>query len=146
MSEIILYDYWRSSASYRVRIALNLKGVPYETASVDLLAAEQSSQNHRERNQQGLVPALLIDGNMLTQSLAIIQYLDDTRPKGRLIPEDPLAKARALQLAYSIAMESHPPSNLRVANHAASLVPERIGAKADWIKHYVYIGLQEFET
>ena len=90
--EIVLYDYWRSSASYRVRIALESLGLAYRRVSVDLLAGEQRAPEHRARNPQGLVPALVIDGEMLTQSLAIIEYLCETRRQARFLSADPLGR------------------------------------------------------
>ena len=89
MSDVVLYDYWRSSASYRVRIALNLAKIPYRAVSVDLVAQDQKSTLHLERNPQGLVPVLDIDGDRFTQSLAILDYLDETRTLG-LLPQDPV--------------------------------------------------------
>ena len=101
MSEVVLYDYWRSSASYRVRIALNLAGVAYRSVTVDLVKGEQVAPEHLARNPQGFVPVLDIDGAQLTQSLAILEYLDRTRGLN-LLPEDPLAHAKAQALAEQI--------------------------------------------
>ena len=89
MTTPILYDYWKSSASYRIRIALNLKGIAYESRQIDLTKGEQTSADNMARNPQGLVPQLIIDGLTLTQSVPIIEYLDQTRPDVPLIPEDP---------------------------------------------------------
>ena len=98
MSETVLFDYWRSSASYRVRIALNLAGIPYQAISIDLVAGTHRTPEHLARNPQGLVPVLDIDGQRFTQSLAIIEYLDSTRHLG-LLPEEPVQRARAQALA-----------------------------------------------
>src|SRR5690606_33449557 len=113
-----LYDYWRSSAAYRVRIALNLLGIPFESVPVNLLEGEQKAPENLARNPQGLVPTLEIDGLRLTQSLAIVEYLDETRQAG-LLPREAAARARVRALAHAIAMEIHPVCNLSVARHAA---------------------------
>ena len=146
VSNVLLYDYWRSSASYRVRIALNLKNIPFDTQPVNLLSKEHKSAAHLKRNPQGLVPALSIDGHMLTQSLAILQYLEDTRPTPPLFPSEPLEKARALAIAHAIAMETHPVSNLSVAVHAGRLGDDGDEGKANWIRHYITQGLTAVET
>lgn len=128
MSGVVLYDFWRSSASYRVRIALNLAGITYRGVSVDLTAGEQRSDNHLARNPQGLVPVLEIDGLRLTQSLAIIDYLDQTRGLG-LLPPEPAARAHTLALAQSIAVDLHPVCNLSVAQYATSLSDDADGMR-----------------
>lgn len=121
MSMPVLYDYWRSSASYRVRIALNLLGIPYETVPVDLLEKEQKAPQHLARNPQGLVPVLEIDGLRLTQSLAIIEYQDETRPGSGLLPPDPAERARVRALAQVIAADIHPVCNLGPVGHVMAL-------------------------
>ena len=147
---ITLYDYWRSSASYRVRIALNLKGIAYETVVVDLLSGEHRKSEHMARNPQGLLPALDIDGQMLTQSLAIIEYLEDTRPTVRLLPADPVLKSHVRAAALSIAMEIHPVCNLNVGNHMAELVGgepnQKDAVKKAWMQHFIRKGLLATET
>lgn len=136
-----LYDYWRSSAAYRVRMALNLLGVSYESQPVDLVRGEQRGAENLERNPQGLVPTLEIDGLRLTQSLAILEYLAETR--GGLLPADPAARAQVRALAYAIAMEIAPICNLSVRNHVAAT-----GAMTadDWQRHYIGKGLAAFEA
>lgn len=139
---IVLYDYWRSSASYRVRIGLNLLGLSYESKAVDLVSGAQTSEDHLGRNPQGLVPVLDIDGHRLTQSLAILEYLDETRDAG-FLPKQAADRQRARALAYAIAMEIHPVCNLRVAKHAVSL-----GGSATmegWMQHFISLGLSGFE-
>ncbi|TMV89996.1 maleylacetoacetate isomerase [Thioclava sp. BHET1] len=141
---IRLYDYWRSSASYRVRIALGLAGLTWESVPIDLVAGAQSSPEHLARNPQGLVPALEIDGHLLTQSLAILEYLDTTRGLG-LQPLDPLARARARAMADAIAMDIHPVCNLRVAKFATAQSQDTLSMK-DWMQHFIAPGLAALET
>lgn len=146
MNAPVLYDYWRSSASYRVRIALALKGIAHKRIDVDLLTHANRSPEHLARNPQGLVPVLDIDGHRLTQSLAIIDYLDATRPAPRLIPADPLQRTRVMTAAYAIAMEIHPICNTSVAAHVAEITGGGDTAKREWIAHYIAKGLQVLET
>ncbi|WP_118138017.1 maleylacetoacetate isomerase [Oceanicella sp. SM1341] len=139
----VLYDYWRSSAAYRVRIALNLAGIAYESVPVNLLTGAHRTSEHLARNPQGLVPALEIDGQTFTQSLAIIEYLDETRGAG-FLPQEPAARARARATAYAIAMEIHPVCNLRVSR----LVAERSGGAMsvqDWMEAFLPAGLADVE-
>ncbi|MDQ1850211.1 maleylacetoacetate isomerase [Gemmobacter fulvus] len=139
---MILHDYWRSSAGYRLRIALNLLGLDYQRHAVDLLAGEQRSADHLARNPQGLVPALEIDGRMLTQSLAILEYLDETRAAG-FLPQEPVARARVRALSYAIAMDIHPVCNLRVARHAVGL--GGAATMEGWMQHFIRLGLDGVE-
>ncbi|MBJ3774163.1 maleylacetoacetate isomerase [Acuticoccus mangrovi] len=132
---MILYDYWRSSAAYRVRIALNLLDMKYELVPVDLTAGEQRSAAHLARNPQGLVPALEIDGVMMTQSLAIIEYLDETRSAG-FRPAEPVERAKVRAIAYAIAMDLHPICNLSVAQAAVKASNGAIGMK-DWMHTFI---------
>lgn len=144
MAMPVLYDYWRSSASYRVRIALNLAGIAYETEPVDLLAGDQKGAAHLERNPQGLVPALEIDGVMLTQSLAIIEYLIETRG-AKWLPDDPVGRARVRTLAHSIAMDIHPVCNTSVINHVLELTGGGDAERVAWMRHFIGKGLAAFE-
>ncbi len=146
MSDIILYDYWRSSASYRVRIALNMLGERYETVAIDLLAKANRSPEHLARNPQGLVPALAIDGLMLTQSLAMIEYLDETREPGMFLPADPQGRARVRALAYAVAMEIHPICNSSVGAHVMEITGGGDAARKAWMQHFIRKGLVALEA
>lgn len=139
---IVLHDYWRSSAAYRVRIALNLLGLSYNSVPVDLLKGEQTADPNIARNPQGLVPTLQIDAITLTQSLAIIEYLNDTR--GSLLPKSPAARARVRALSHVIAMDIAPICNLSVRNHVAAASGGVISV-LDWQSHYIGRGLAAFE-
>ncbi|GAA6194178.1 maleylacetoacetate isomerase [Phaeobacter sp. NW0010-22] len=145
MSETILFDYWRSSASYRLRIALNMAGVAYQSINVDLVKGDQKSPEHLARNPQGFVPVLEIDGLRLTQSLAILDYLDQTRDLN-LLPNDPAARVQAQALAHAIAVDLHPVCNLQVAKHATQISGGADGMPGDWMTHFIRPGMQAFET
>ncbi|MET0252367.1 MAG: maleylacetoacetate isomerase [Novosphingobium sp.] len=116
MSDVILYDYWRSSACYRVRIVLNLKGIAYRAEQVDLVEGEQVDDDYISINPQALIPALAIDGHVLTQSLAIIDYLDAMVSEPRMVSRDPAARAKTLARALTLVADVHPLNNLRVLN------------------------------
>lgn len=140
----MLHDYWRSSAAYRVRIALGLLGLSWQAIPVDLTKGCQRSPEHLARNPQGLVPVLAIDGLELTQSLAILEYLDETRAAG-FLPADAPGRARVRALAYAIAMEIHPVCNLRVARHAVDASAGAI-TMAGWMSAFIGPGLAAFEA
>ncbi len=146
MSDIILYDYWRSSASYRVRIALNLKQVAYQTVPTDLLTRAQKAPDYVARNPQGLVPMLHIDGHDLSQSLAIIDYLDATRPEPRLIPADPAARAAMLARAMIIIADIHPVNNLRMLQYLKTEMGQEQGAIDSWYRHWIAEGFGALEV
>ena len=145
---MILYDYFRSSAAYRVRIAIELKGLDVQRRPVHLLRArgEQSTPSYLAKNPQALVPALeLDDGVVLTQSLAIIEYLESVRPTPRLIPQDPILAARTRAVALAIACEIHPLINLRVGAFLSgelNIAPDSIEG---WRRHWILEGLQAVE-
>lgn len=144
---MILYDYFRSSAAYRVRIALNLKGVAYERREVHLLKGEQRSAEHLARNPQGFVPALDIGAEeVLTQSLAIIEWLDSAYPEPRLIPADPLARAAAMARALVIAADIHPLNNLRVLKRLEAQFGADDAANAGWFRHWIAEGFAALEA
>lgn len=142
-----LYDYFRSSASYRVRIALNLKGIDWERAPVHLLkdGGQHLLPAYRAINPQALVPALRDDERVLTQSLAIIEYLDETHPKPPLLPGDPLGRARVRALALLVACDIHPLANLRVRNYLKQKLGLSDDQRQQWDQHWLGEGLAAFE-
>ncbi|ARQ09867.1 maleylacetoacetate isomerase [Rhizobium etli] len=144
MSEIILYDYWRSSASYRVRIALNLLVLDYQTVPINLLDGAHKMPDYLTLNPQGLVPTLVIDGKTLTQSLAIIEYLAELRPECGLLPTDSADRQKVRALAYAIAMDIHPVCNLHVVSHLRTLT-DKAEAREEWMKHFIGDGLRKLE-
>lgn len=145
MGEVVLYDYWRSSASYRVRIALNLVDISYEQLPIDLVAGEQRDDEHLARNSQGLVPALFINNRMLTQSLAIIEYLSEISPKSTLLPADPQARFHVRQVSYAIAMEIHPVCNLGVVRHVLDITGGGDQQRQAWMQRFITSGLDAVE-
>ena len=146
MSRAILYDYFRSSASYRVRIALNLKGIDYEQRPISLVQGEQQAPSYRALNPQGLVPMLEIDGHRLTQSLAIIVYLDQTHRDPPLMPADPADGAHVRALAMAVACDIHPLNNLRVLKYLRGPLGVSEEAKDEWYRHWVADGLAALEA
>ena len=140
-----LYSYFRSSASFRVRIALALKGLPYDYRGVHLVRNEQLDAPYAEISPQRLVP-LLQDGDAtLTQSLAIIEHLDEVHPEPALLPRDPLGRARVRSLALDIACEIHPLNNLRVLRYLVKELGASEDAKNAWYRHWVESGLEVVE-
>jgi len=142
----VLYDYFRSSAAYRVRIALGLKGIAYDRVAVDLRTGAQGGADHRALNAQGLVPVLAIDGQRLTQSLAIVDYLEMTRPEPALLPADPAGRARVLAMAQLIASDIHPIDNLRVLAYLRDRMGQDQAARDAWYAHWISEGLTALET
>ena len=140
-----LHNYFRSSASFRVRIALALKGLPYDYLSIHLAKGEQLQDSFTQLNSDALVPMLEIDGLRLTQSLSIIEYLEETRPLPALLPKDAAGRARVRALAQSIASEIHPLNNLRVLKYLSHTLKLDEESKNVWYKHWVRQGLQAFE-
>jgi len=143
-----LYSYFRSSAAYRVRIALNLKGLPYETVPVHLLkdGGQQLAPAYRELNPSALVPTLVNGDLALGQSLAIIEYLDETHPQAPLLPSDPAGRARVRAIAQSIACDLHPLNNLRVLKYLKHEMKVEEEAKNAWYRHWVRVGLDSLEA
>ncbi|MBY5793056.1 maleylacetoacetate isomerase [Rhizobium leguminosarum] len=145
MNEVVLYDYWRSSASYRVRIALNLLGIDYKTVSINLLEGAHRTPEYLALNPQELVPTLVIDGKTLTQSLAIIEYLAELRPKSGLLPSDIADRQKVRALAYAVAMDIHPICNMHVVSHLMTMT-EKADAREEWMKHFITDGLGKLEA
>lgn len=139
-----LFGYFRSSCSYRVRIGLNHKGIQYKLQPINLLKAEHRDAAFLKRNPLGMVPALDIDGNVLSQSVAILEYLEETRPHSPLLPQDPISRARVRQICQLICADIQPIQNLSVMVHAGSLAG-RDEAKAEWSRHYIRRGFDALE-
>lgn len=140
-----LYNYFRSSASYRVRIALALKGLDYEYLPVHLVRNEQLGEAYRALSAAQLVPVLKDGDQVLTQSLAIIEYLDETHPEPALLPGDALARARIRALAQDVACEIHPINNLRVLRYLVHELKVAEDDKNRWYRHWVESGLEAVE-
>jgi maleylacetoacetate isomerase len=146
MTRPILYDYFRSSAAYRIRIALNLKGIDYESRQIDLRAGEQRSDTYKALNPQGLVPMLEIDGHRLTQSVAIINYLDLRYPNQPLIPAAAADRAHVVAMAMAIACDIHPLNNLRVLNYLKNELGHSQEETDAWYAHWISEGLPALEA
>ena len=140
-----LHNYFRSSASFRVRIALALKGLPYDYVPVHIARGDHKKSAYGALAADQLVPMLEHDGHRLSQSMAIIEYLDETWPTPALLPGDPIARARVRALAQSIACEIHPLNNLRVLKYLVRELGVDEAAKNTWYRHWVRDGLESFE-
>ena len=141
-----LYTYFRSSAAFRVRIALNLKGVDYEPQFVHLAKGEHLQPAYRAINPQGLLPALEVDGALLAQSLAIIEYLEETNPLPPLLPRDPLGRARVRGLSLIVACEIHPLNNPRVLKYVKNALGHSQEEVDAWYRHWIADGLAKLEA
>jgi maleylacetoacetate isomerase/maleylpyruvate isomerase len=147
-SRLVLYSYWRSSAAFRVRIALNLKGLHYETRPVHLVrdGGEQHSPDYAAINPQQLVPTLVDGDNVMTQSMAIVEYLDDIHPQPSLLPSDAAGKARVRALAQIVGCDIHPIGNLRVLQRIGSQFSVDDEQKGNWMRHWISTGFQALES
>lgn len=146
--QLRLYSYWRSSASYRVRIGLNLKGLDYDIVPVHLVrdGGEQHRPDYRALNPQGLVPMLEHGGRHMTQSLAILEYLDEVWPQARLLPQDPGQRQWVRSIAQTIACEIHPLNNLRVLQYLDGTWNVPQPERDEWVKHWIHDGFAVLET
>lgn len=141
-----LYDYWRSSAAYRVRIALNLKNIAYEAVPIDLRTGAQSAPDYRNVNPQGLVPAIETDGQVISQSIAIMEWLEETHPRPPLLPADPAGRAVVRAMMLTVACDIHPLNNLRVLNSLKSEFGATQGQIDAWIARWITAGFDALET
>ncbi|WP_299139329.1 maleylacetoacetate isomerase [uncultured Tateyamaria sp.] len=144
---LTLYSYWRSTTSYRVRAALNLKGVAYDIVPVDLVAGAQRAESYTELNPgQGVPTLVLADGTVLTQSLAILDYIEATWPDPALLPADPVARARVLAAAHTMALDVHPVNNLRVVTHLRDAYDAGTDGAMDWMRHWMTEGFAALDA
>lgn len=141
-----LYTYWRSSTAYRVRIALNLKSLAYEPICISLVESEQHTAAYRSVNPQGLVPALIDDGKLYVQSLAIIEYLEERYPQAPLLPTDIDERAYVRSLAQLIACEIHPLNNVRVLRYLERTFDASPAQRNEWYANWIAEGLAAFEA
>lgn len=143
-----LYSYFRSSASFRVRIALALKGLPYDYVPIHLVrgGGEQLSASYRQINPDALVPALEDGSNLLTQSLAIIEYLDETHPEPPLLPASAVDRAYVRSVALQVASEIHPVNNLRVLQYLKKRFGLSEDDKTEWYRHWIEVGFSSLEN
>lgn len=146
--DFALYGYFRSSAAFRVRIALNLKGIKPEYRFVHLLkdGGQQHNPSYKSINPQEIIPTLVHAGQVIGQSLAAIEYLDEIRPEPPIMPRDPAARARVRQLAYVVACDVHPINNLRVSNYLRDKFGAGTEAQRDWHQHWITLGFTALET
>ncbi|MCG9760838.1 MULTISPECIES: maleylacetoacetate isomerase [Pseudoalteromonas] len=140
-----LYTYFRSSAAYRVRIALNLKGLDHELVPVNLLKSEQNGEAYLSKNGQGLLPALETEHGVLAQSLAILEWLEETQSGQALLPQDPWQKAQVRNFCYAIACDIHPIDNLRVLKYLSNELGASDDQKNEWYRHWVIEGFKKLE-
>ena len=140
-----LYTFFRSSASYRVRIALNIKGLNYEQIPIHLRRGEQLASSYKTINPQALVPTLEDNGHLITQSLAIIEYLEERYPQPPLLPRDPADRATVRSMALTVACEVHPLQNTRVLNYLRNDLSHKEEEVTRWAQHWIGLGLEALE-
>ncbi|PLW82699.1 maleylacetoacetate isomerase [Kineobactrum sediminis] len=141
-----LYDYFRSSAAFRVRIALNLKELEYDRVPVNLVAAQQRDEDYLALNPQGLVPAIVTEeGSVLTQSIAILEWLEEAHPEVPLLPREALARARVRAMVQTVACDIHPLNNLRVLNYLTGPLGVDEENKLSWYRHWIALGFAALE-
>lgn len=143
---MVFYDYWRSGAGYRTRIALAIKGLTPERIPVNLVAREHKSEAHRARNPQGFVPALDVDGVILTQSPALLEWLEETHPAPPLLPSDPIARAKVRAMAAVVCCDIHPLNNLRVLMKLRDDFKLDDAGVAAWARQWIEDGLAALEA
>lgn len=142
-----LYSYFRSSASYRVRIALNLKNLPYDIVPVHLVKGEQKSDDYKAKNPSGLIPALELDnGKIITQSMAILDFLENEYPQNPLLPKDNIDRAIVLSMCNIIACDTHPLNNLRVLQYLTGELKISDEQKQDWYAHWITVNFTALES
>ena len=145
-SRLKLYNFSRSSASYRVRIIANLKGITYDYASINLMRGESRQPSYEALNPQGRVPALEDNGRLIPQSMAICEYLEETHPKPAIFPPDPFGRARVRAIALMVACEVHPIAGGRAQNYLGTLVNADSNKRAEWGRHWMSEGFREIEA
>jgi maleylacetoacetate isomerase len=147
MAKLVLYNYFRSSTSYRARIALYHKNIPFEYKAVHLInnGGEQNSKDYKDKNPMSEVPTLSVDGNTIAQSMAIIEYLEEVYPQNPLLPEDPLTRAQVRQFCEHINSFMHPLGNLKVLQYLEKNVGYDTAKKEEWIRHWTTRGYEALE-
>jgi maleylacetoacetate isomerase len=145
MSKPILFGYYRSSAAYRVRTALVWKGIDYETRPIHLVKGEHRAEGYLDLNPQGQVPVLVIDGHTLAQSMAILEYIEETHPEPALLPKDPAGRAIVRWMAQLVVADIHPINNMRIGNYLRGRLSQGDEAVQAWMRHWMAEGFRALE-